>query len=103
MADTGCGISSADQKAIFAPYKQVDTNTVGTGLGLVMVKKLVELHGGTISMHSELERGASFILRLPVRASPPPSLAAPLSDSPLPGRRPRRGGSGGLAFRCDIP
>jgi len=71
VSDTGIGISKEDQKKIFTAFQQVGddytTKQEGTGLGLDLAKKFVELHGGQISVESELGRGSTFIFTLPVR------------------------------------
>lgn len=69
VKDTGIGISPEDQKKLFQPFTQIDSSSAkqycGTGLGLVLVKKLVELHGGKIRVESEVEKGSEFIFELP--------------------------------------
>jgi signal transduction histidine kinase len=71
IKDTGIGISPEDQKKLFEPFKQVDSNLsrehTGTGLGLSLVKKLVELHNGTVSVESETEKGSTFTVSLPIK------------------------------------
>ena len=71
VSDTGIGISKEDQKKIFTAFQQVGDDYTrkqeGTGLGLDLAKKFVELHGGQISVESELGRGSTFIFTLPVR------------------------------------
>ena len=69
VADKGPGIPPEEQKHIFDPFfrgrRAVHDQVHGTGLGLSLVKKIVEAHGGTISLHSEPMQGAEFLLRLP--------------------------------------
>ena len=71
MRDTGIGISVADQARLFQPFIQIDSTLArryaGTGLGLVMVKRLTELHGGAVGLRSELGKGSTFIVWLPWR------------------------------------
>ncbi len=75
VVDTGVGISEADQKVIFDRFRQVDSGNArkhaGTGLGLNLVKELVELHGGTVGVTSKFGEGSSFFIRLPYTAMPP--------------------------------
>jgi signal transduction histidine kinase len=63
VADTGKGIPSKDLKRIFDPF--FTTKEGGSGLGLSIVHKIVETHGGDISVDSQSERGASFSLTFP--------------------------------------
>jgi signal transduction histidine kinase len=69
VADTGVGIAPADQEAVFEEFRQVGTaeqKVEGTGLGLALSRKFVELHGGRIWVESELGRGATFTFTLQV-------------------------------------
>jgi signal transduction histidine kinase len=65
FADTGCGIADADIAKVFEPY--FTKASAGTGLGLVITKKIVEDHGGSITFHTRLGFGTEFIVRLPGR------------------------------------
>ena len=69
VKDTGIGISKNKQKIIFDRFIQVDKslarNREGSGIGLSLVKSLVELHNGTITVKSELNKGSEFIIKLP--------------------------------------
>jgi signal transduction histidine kinase len=71
IRDTGAGIASEDQARIFEAFQQVDNSNTrkkgGTGLGLSISKRLVEMHGGTIEVESELGAGSTFYVRLPIR------------------------------------
>ena len=71
VADTGIGIPAGEQEAIFESFHQVGTTTKGvregTGLGLAITKRLVEQHGGTIWVESELGKGSRFFFTLPLR------------------------------------
>ncbi|MDM8517596.1 response regulator, partial [Desulfobacterales bacterium HSG16] len=64
VTDTGIGISKKDHSNLFKPFSQVDASTTrkygGTGLGLIISKRLVELMGGEISVESELEKCTTF-------------------------------------------
>ena len=75
VSDTGIGISPQDQERIFEEFRQVDGDyahkSEGTGLGLTLAKKFVELHGGKIWVESEVGKGATFTFTLPVTSSPP--------------------------------
>lgn len=67
VADTGEGISERDMGNIFDRFYQVDRiHPKGSGIGLSLVKAFVELHGGTITVDSELNKGSEFIVTLPV-------------------------------------
>ena len=72
VRDSGPGISIADQAKIFEEFQQVDNTLTrqkgGTGLGLAISKRIVEMHGGRIVIDSELGKGATFTIWLPVRA-----------------------------------
>jgi signal transduction histidine kinase len=69
VRDQGVGISRADQSNLFTPFFRADNSTTravgGTGLGLAIAKRLVELHGGDISVVSEPGKGSTFTVRLP--------------------------------------
>ena len=69
VADTGIGIASEHQKCIFDRFYQVDGTTRrthgGCGLGLALVKEIVERHGGAVSVESQPAQGSTFTVRLP--------------------------------------
>jgi PAS domain S-box-containing protein len=69
VTDTGIGIAAADRDRLFQPFVQIDSSLSrqyeGTGLGLALVKQMVELHGGYVTLESELGRGSCFSLYLP--------------------------------------
>lgn len=69
VIDTGIGISKDKQEIIFDRFVQVDKsltrNREGSGIGLSLVKSLVEMHKGTITVKSELHKGSEFIIKLP--------------------------------------
>jgi signal transduction histidine kinase len=69
VSDNGVGINSSDFDKLFKKFSQVSnplTTTVnGSGLGLYLVKKMVDLHHGSISVDSEIGRGSTFTVRLP--------------------------------------
>jgi two-component system sensor histidine kinase HydH len=67
VADTGPGISETDENRIFDPY--YTTKPSGTGLGLAIVHKIIESHGGRISVKSTPGEGTAFYIELPAAAS----------------------------------
>ena len=70
--DTGIGIAPEEQAAVFEEFRQVGSDMArkheGTGLGLALAKRFVELHGGRIWLESEVARGSSFTFTLPLRS-----------------------------------
>ncbi|WP_340818155.1 PAS domain S-box protein [Methanolobus sp. WCC4] len=70
IIDDGIGISRSDIEKLFTPFIQLDTNASreyeGTGLGLALARELVELHGGTIWVESEVGKGSNFSFTLPL-------------------------------------
>ncbi len=71
VSDTGPGISEEDRDLVFTPFRRVDDSMTrehtGVGLGLSIVKQLVELMDGNITLESELGRGSTFTVVLPLR------------------------------------
>jgi len=65
IEDTGVGIPADALPWIFEPYRQAHGPRTGTGLGLAVVKGLVEAHGGTVSVRSELGKGTCFTVTIP--------------------------------------
>jgi signal transduction histidine kinase len=69
VTDTGIGIPSHQQSQLFQPFVQLDSSLSrqheGSGLGLTLVKQIVELHGGTVSLESEIGQGSCFTVKLP--------------------------------------
>ena len=72
VSDTGVGIAPEDQEAVFEEFRQVGTSAAkqeGTGLGLALCRKFVELHGGRIWVTSQVGVGSTFTFTIPVRRS----------------------------------
>jgi PAS domain S-box-containing protein len=74
ITDTGIGISPADAQRLFQPFVQVNTalnrQYEGTGLGLSLVKRIVEMHGGEVTLTSDVGVGSCFTVQLPIIAIP---------------------------------
>jgi signal transduction histidine kinase len=88
VTDTGIGIAPEDQEVVFEEFRQVgkaEKKAEGTGLGLALCRKFVELHGGRIWVKSQVGHGSTFTFTLPVRRETEPSrhnkVADPLSHS----------------------
>jgi len=71
VADTGAGITAEDQKSLFEEFKQLGPDRArkaeGTGLGLALTKRFIELHGGAIRVESAIGKGSTFSFTLPIR------------------------------------
>jgi len=70
VADTGIGIAPEDQTAVFEEFRQVgatEKKAEGTGLGLALARRFIELHGGTIWVTSQVGAGSTFTFTLPLR------------------------------------
>lgn len=87
--DTGRGMSKEFLPRLFEPFSKEDRKLadsyVGTGLGMPIVKSLIELMGGTVTVESELGKGTRFVLEIPFKIAPDeavPSAAAPNRDGP---------------------
>ena len=70
VSDTGVGIAPQDQEAVFEEFRQVgtaDKKAEGTGLGLTLCRKFIELHGGRIWVKSQVGVGSTFTFTIPMR------------------------------------
>jgi signal transduction histidine kinase len=73
VTDTGIGIAPEDHDAVFEEFRQVgssDKKAEGTGLGLALSKKFIELHGGRIWLKSQIGAGSTFTFTLPLKGTP---------------------------------
>ncbi|OLP15868.1 hypothetical protein BST81_23880 [Leptolyngbya sp. 'hensonii'] len=74
VTDTGIGIAAEDLNKLFQPFMQIDSSLnrqySGTGLGLSLVRRIAELHGGAVTVRSELGQGSCFTVRIPDRTCP---------------------------------
>jgi signal transduction histidine kinase/ActR/RegA family two-component response regulator len=93
VMDTGIGISAENIKKLFQPFIQIDSalnrQYTGTGLGLALVKSIVELHGGNVELTSEMGIGSCFTIELPFTLDTSPILEifnnpAPISEQESP-------------------
>ncbi|MBA4419187.1 MAG: hypothetical protein C0392_14960 [Syntrophus sp. (in: bacteria)] len=86
VIDTGIGIKSEDIQRLFHEFTQLESpytkHYEGTGLGLALTKRLVELHGGNIWVESEFGKGSKFIFTIPVK-QPVKSESAPPAGLPI--------------------
>lgn len=82
VRDRGPGIAPADQERIFLPFERAVSylNASGFGLGLYIVRQIVEAHGGTTRLDSAVGRGSTFVVELPLR----PATTSPPRDAPPP-------------------
>jgi signal transduction histidine kinase len=79
MLTSGPGIPAEERDRIFDEFHQLDTSTTrtkgGTGLGLTISKKIIEMHGGRIWVESEVGHGSTFRFTLPVRLRKPENVS----------------------------
>ena len=94
VRDSGIGIAPELLPRIFEMFTQaersLDRSQGGLGIGLCLVKRLVELHGGGVSASSVLGQGSEFVVRLPVTEVPAQTSPSPEFDAPLPLAKGRR-------------
>ncbi len=83
VADTGVGVPAEDRERIFDSFQQGTRHseqTEGTGLGLTLSKRILELHGGRIWVESEAGKGSTFGFALPTRSGEPASTSVPQAN-----------------------
>jgi signal transduction histidine kinase/DNA-binding response OmpR family regulator len=98
VTDTGVGVAPEDRERIFETFQQgtrISGQIEGTGLGLALSKRIVELHGGEIWVESEVGKGSTFGFTVPARSGHPATTSAPQADlepdqiaEPAPGHGP---------------
>ncbi len=75
IADTGIGIPASERERVFDPFYQVDSSSTrefgGSGLGLALVRRLIEAHNGSIRIEGNEPRGTVVVVRLPVHREGP--------------------------------
>lgn len=87
VSDTGIGIATEDMSRLFQPFVQLDSRLArqynGTGLGLALVYRMVEMHGGSISVTSEVGKGSRFTISLPWNSQDIQSHFGPINNQAL--------------------
>jgi two-component system sensor histidine kinase BarA len=85
VLDTGIGIPARERARVFDPFYQVDSSSTreygGTGLGLSIVKRLIDAHGGKITIEDNQPKGTVFVVELPLGSSAGASIAPPSSTN----------------------
>lgn len=69
ISDNGIGIDPVHHDRVFGLFNKLDARSEGTGIGLTLVKRIIEVHGGRIWVQSEAEKGAAFYFTLPIKSS----------------------------------
>ncbi len=104
VADTGHGISAEHLPRIFDPFFTTKSDWPGIGMGLSVVHKTIEDHGGSIEVESDVDKGTTFVLTFPAHAGDggdPLAMIAARKQTPLaPLRRPGLAGAGRRRRRC---
>ena len=94
VRDTGVGITPALLPCIFDLFTQaersLDRSQGGLGIGLALVQRITDLHGGTVEAYSALGQGSEFVVRLPVLPTYKPQLPSPITEAGQPTIRPLR-------------
>ena len=105
--DTGTGISAEQRSLLFRPYSQISniaaSSEEGTGLGLALTQKLAELHGGKVSVESELSQGSRFTISLPIKPSGLSSSFTPIVPSESPNLSPVKPAPRSLRPALSVP
>ena len=85
LQDNGIGLSKSERKNVFRRFYQVDQKLSrsrgGCGLGLALVQHIVEAHGGRVDVNSQLGRGTTFTVSVPIAAQTRSTIPAPHSSS----------------------
>lgn len=91
VRDTGCGIPAHLRQRIFEPFFTTKSKAQGSGLGLALCAEMVEMHGGSIHLHTEVGAGSTFEILLPVPAPNTAKVrASRIANRPLPPTTVRR-------------
>jgi PAS domain S-box-containing protein len=87
VQDSGIGIKPEDMARLFHEFEQLDSGAArrfpGTGLGLALTKRIIDLHSGSIAVHSEPNKGSTFTVVLPTSAKLPPKLSSLIESREL--------------------